>query len=243
MLYYINIEEMRRTKMTDQKRANELAKIINDTSKGLSAEEIFRSGVSIKTKVSKSSWYNSHEGSGHEQSMYETYVLKSVHNEAKELQAIRRANQGNFEFDFQTSSYTHVVYRMADHDNYEHSALDLELVLNSAEQEAKESQELAEYESKNEELKKIVEEQEAKDKAEQEANNKIVIEDFSKTVGKTVLFTKQGFGKVIEVAFHHSSVNDSVVGTARVEFENGQTKAYDRQAIEVAIKKAEMEQD
>ena len=134
--------------MTNQQRANELAKIISEASKGLSAEEIFRSGVSIKTKVSKSSWYNSHEGSGHEQSMYETYVLKSVHNEAKELQAIRRANQGNFEFDFQTSSYTHVVYRMADHDNYAHSALDIELVLNSSEQEAKEAQEWAEYDVK-----------------------------------------------------------------------------------------------
>ena len=229
--------------MTEQQRANELAKIINNASKGLTAEEIFENGVSIKTKVSKSNWYNGLEGSGHEQSMYETYVLKSVHDEAKELQAIRKANQGNFEFDFQASSYTHIVYRMADHDNYEHSTLDLELVLNSTEQEAKEAQELAEYDRKNEELKKLVEEQEAKDKAKQEAKNKIVIEDFSKTVGKTVLFTKQGFGKVIEVTFHDSSVNDGVVGTARVEFENGQTKVYDRQAIEVAIKKAEREQD
>ena len=229
--------------MTDQQKANALSKIINDASKGLTAEEIFENGVSIKTKVSKSNWYNSQEGSGHEQSMYETYVLKSVHDDAKELQAIRRANQDNFEFDFQACSYTHVVYRMADHDNYEHSALDLELVLNSTEQEAKEAQKLAEYERKNEELKKLVEEQEAKDKAEQESKNKAVIEGFNKVVGKTVLFTKQGLGKVIEVAFHDSSVNDGVVGTARVEFENGQTKVYDRQAVEVAIKKAEKEQD
>jgi len=229
--------------MTDQQRANELAKIINEASKGLTAEEIFENGVSIKTKFSKSSWYNGLEGSGHEQSMYETYVLKSVHNKSKELRAIRRANQGKFQFDFNASSYTHVVYRIADHDNYEHSALDLELVLNYSEQEAKEAQKLADYDRKSEELKTMVEEQEANDKAEQEANNKTVIEDFSKTVGKTVLFTKQGFGKVIEVTFHDSSVNNGIVGTARVEFENGQTKAYDRQAVEVAIKKAEKEQD
>jgi len=133
--------------MTEQQRANELAKIINDASKGLSAEDIFESGVSIKTKVSKSDWYNSRDGSGHERSIYETYVLKSVYDEAKELQAIRRANQDNFNFDFQACSYTHVVYRMADHDNYAHSALDIELVLNSSEQEAKEAQEWAKYDA------------------------------------------------------------------------------------------------
>ena len=133
--------------MTEQQRANELAKIINDASKGLTAEEIFENGVSIKTKVSKSDWYNSQEGSGHERSVYETYVLKSVHDDAKELQAIRKANQDNFQFDFKACSYTHVVYRMADHDNYAHSALDLELVLNSAEQEAKEAQEWARYDA------------------------------------------------------------------------------------------------
>lgn len=134
--------------MTHQQRANELAKIINQASEVLTAEEIFENGVSIKTKFSKSRWYNGLEGSGHERSMYETYVLKSVYDEAKELQAIRKANQGNFKFDFNASSYTHVVYRIADHDNYEHSALDLELVLNYQEQVAKETQEWAEYDAK-----------------------------------------------------------------------------------------------
>ena len=52
--------------MTEQQRANELAKIINNASKGLTAEDIFESGVSIKTKVSKSNWYNSQEGSDDE---------------------------------------------------------------------------------------------------------------------------------------------------------------------------------
>ena len=134
--------------MIKQQRANELARIINEANKGLTAEEIFENGVSIKTKVSKSNWYNSREGSGHERSMYETYVLKSVYDDAKELQAIRKANQDNFNFDFNASSYTHVVYRMADHDNYAHNALDLELVLNYPEQVVKEAQEWAKYDAK-----------------------------------------------------------------------------------------------
>lgn len=73
--------------------------------------------VTIKTKTSRSSWY---QGAGelNSPSLYHTQVPIAVEQEARELQAIRRKHQNDYEFNFVGTGYYKRIIREADHQNY-----------------------------------------------------------------------------------------------------------------------------
>lgn len=116
----------------DEKRAIELAKIVDkafegredaedidfdEVAEGKSFDSSFTPGwATIKIKESHSSWYSSHEEYG--RSLYLTQVPVEVMKEAKELQAIRRKHQGDGCFNFDTTWYSRRIVRVADHPNW-----------------------------------------------------------------------------------------------------------------------------
>lgn len=98
----------------DQKRANEIAKIIN----AIDYEQIpLEEFVSIKTKQSHSKWYNTLAGSRSLPSVYDYMVPKSVEDLVLELRIIRKKHQNDWKFNFFDCDYPKLVRRYADHEN------------------------------------------------------------------------------------------------------------------------------
>lgn len=94
----------------DMERAIELSKIV--TYADFKNDKL----VPIKTKYSRSSWYQN-GGQENAPSQYIYLVPASVEKEARELQAIRRKHQGDANFSFGATDYKRLVVRYADHDN------------------------------------------------------------------------------------------------------------------------------
>lgn len=117
----------------DEKRAKKLAQKINhyfeannlnqgevewdEVAQGTFDDAKTPGWVTIKTKTSHSNWY---QGAGelNSPSLYHTQVPAAVEQEARELQAIRRKHQNDFEFDFFRTAYAKRIIREADHQNY-----------------------------------------------------------------------------------------------------------------------------
>ena len=126
----LDVESQRKA---DEKRAKELAHKINhyfeanslnqgevewdEVAQGTFDDAKTPGWVTIKAKTSHSNWY---QGAGelNSPSLYHTQVPASVEQEARELQAIRRKHQNDFEFDFLGTDYAKRIIREADHDNY-----------------------------------------------------------------------------------------------------------------------------
>lgn len=109
--------------MKDLKRAYELANYINSHKSVMvladpdydstPVQTIIKNCCVIKAKTSNSSFYDNNEL--YSRSIYRYYVPKEVFKEAKELYNIRKANEGNDNFDFYKTAYTSIVIRSADH--------------------------------------------------------------------------------------------------------------------------------
>lgn len=109
--------------MEDLKRAYELANYINSHKSVMvladpdydstPIQTIIENCCVIKAKTSNSSFYDNNEL--YSRSIYSYYVPKEVFEEAKELYNIRKANEGNDNFDFYKTAYTSIVIRSADH--------------------------------------------------------------------------------------------------------------------------------
>ena len=130
--------EIESQREADEKRGEELSKIINryfednqidrwgsewntiywDTIDQGNFDDTKTPGwVTIKIKTSHSSWYD-YGGELNATSLYHTQVPVAIEKEARELQAIRRKHQGDQKFDFYSTDYAKRIVREADHQNY-----------------------------------------------------------------------------------------------------------------------------
>lgn len=113
------IVELEAQMADDQKRADELAEIVNAAYQNAlphKDDEDFESRLShLSSKTSKSQWVGYELG--HARSVYNRSVPTEVIDEAKELKSIRRKYQNVTEFDFYSSAYNTFETRIADHDN------------------------------------------------------------------------------------------------------------------------------
>ncbi len=123
-------------KMTQQERAYKLANLINnhpavlELAKANAEETInFNELKEIKTKTSRSAWYDNNELNG--RSLYTYKVLPEVYEWAKELYNIRKENEGNDNFDFYGTKYTTIKTSDTDHENLMHG-LGVEVTINRA---------------------------------------------------------------------------------------------------------------
>lgn len=189
--------------LNDEKRAIELANYINNHKSVMiladpdydstPIQTIINNCYLIKTKTSNSSFYNNNEL--YSRSIYFYYVPKEVFEEAKELYNIRKANEGNDNFDFYKTAYTSIVIRSADHPHDGHD-IDDEIDYINRKGACYEK-----WEALKEERKRAYKEQRKLDQKEQlKRYREWLTKNGDNIVGATVNINNYGQGTVIGLA-------------------------------------------